>query len=437
MFLHDIRAPLGGAQAWVRAIYRQLERYPSHEWITRSRAAIDRDFAEAFSVIEQFDQFFRPVGAPTKLHQAFQALRNSTAIRLQAESIENPYSALTTVDENGADEKHGRLDHVVTPWNALPHPDALDRNGASATPSGKILVVDDARSFLDTYRTMLAPEGYELEGVTDGPSALAKLEQPGWDLVLLDRKLQGRFGPDTGLDLIQAIRERAPGAKIIIVTGVADAESVERAFAVGAYDYLEKTSYLEAILKVKVRNAMEAARERRMAALANGKREEALRELWSGVRTERDPHRKGKLLEDLVALLFKSIPGFERTETDLKSIDEQIDILIPNESTDPLWQREQSPYFLGECKHWSKPVGPAELDRFRNDIKRRYGRCRLGFFIAIGGFTSGFHSTLAAAREGDALIIAIDAEQLQSLVEATNRNAKLKELHARATMGKV
>ncbi|MBZ4397074.1 response regulator [Myxococcus sp. MISCRS1] len=301
-------------------------------------------------------------------------------------------------------------------------------------PSGRILIVDDSPDFLDTYRTILDTEGHTVVTVEDAKSALAKLDERGWDLVLLDRKLQGRSGPDTGLDLMRDIQARAPSAKVILVTGVADAESVERAFSSGAYDYLEKNAYLEAILKIKVRNALEGARERRMAALANGKREEAIRELWRSVQTEADPHRKGQQLEDLVALLFKSIPGFERTETNRKSLDEQIDILIPNDSADPFWQQSQSQYFLGECKHWAKPVGPTELDSFRLDIKRRFGRCKLGFFIAIGGFTDGFKTRLAASREDDALIVTLDAAQLGELVETRDRNAKLKDLHTRALM---
>lgn len=302
--------------------------------------------------------------------------------------------------------------------------------------SGKILLVDDSPAFLETYRTILGPEGYVMESAQDVPTALALLDTPGWDLVLLDRKLQGQLGPDTGLDLIHDIRARAPGAKLFLVTGYADAASAARAFTAGADDYLEKTEYLEPLLRTKVRNAMEAARERRMAALANGRREEAIRELWSTLRTERDPHRKGKQLEDLVALLFKSIPGFERTQTDLKSLDEQIDITVPNDSSDPFWQNSQSQYFLGECKHWSRPVDPKELDSFRLDIKRRFGRCRLGFFIAIGGFTKGFHSRLEAAREDDVLIVTLEAAQLNELVEARDRNAKLKELHSRAIMAR-
>ncbi len=300
-------------------------------------------------------------------------------------------------------------------------------------PFGKILLVDDTPAFLETYRTILATEGYAIEEARDGASALAKLETPGWDLVLLDRKLQGPAGPDTGLDLMQAIRERAPGVKVIMVTGYADAPSIERAFASGAYDYLEKNEYLETILKIKVRNALEAARERRIAALANGKREQVIRELWAGVLGEADPHRKGKLLEDLVAVLFKSIPGFERTQTDRSSADEQIDLLIPNDSPDPFWQQE-SQYFLGECKHWSKPVDPKEMDSLRQKMERRFGRARLGFFIAAGGFTKGFGSVLQAERKGDSLIIPIGREQLEALVNAKDRNEKLKELHRQAVV---
>ncbi|MDC0715194.1 restriction endonuclease [Stigmatella sp. ncwal1] len=186
--------------------------------------------------------------------------------------------------------------------------------------------------------------------------------------------------------------------------------------------------------KVKVRHALEAARERRMAALANGKREEKIRELWDQVRAERDPSVKGALLEDLMALLFKSIPGFERTLTNRKSLDEQIDIVIPNESTDPFWQQAHSQYILGECKNWSKAVERRELDVFIKDIERRYGRSRLGFFISIGGFTKGFASALAAERQGDVLVVALDANRVDELVHAKDRNAKLKEIHDRALM---
>src|SRR5207244_12124431 len=125
---------------------------------------------------------------------------------------------------------------------------------------------------------------------------------------------------------IGQIRLRATAAKIILMSAYADAESVRRAFQEGVYDYLEKTQYFETILLVKVRNALEATRERRFAALANGKREETIKDLWQQVQTEKGRKRKGRLLEDLLLVMLKSIPGFEGAEANERSQDEEFDL---------------------------------------------------------------------------------------------------------------
>ena len=82
-----------------------------------------------------------------------------------------------------------------------------------------------------------------------------------------------------------------------------------------------------------------------------------------------------------MSLIVKSIPGFERVSTKLRTESEEIDIVIPNESSEPLWQR-QGDYILGECKHWSKKVDPKEFSHFFVKLKRRNGRSKLGFFIS-------------------------------------------------------
>ncbi len=300
--------------------------------------------------------------------------------------------------------------------------------------TGRILIVDDDERFLETYRILLGSEGYSIDTAKDAPSTLKRLEEPGWDLVLLDRKLQGRYGPDTGLDLMSEISKLAPTARVILITGYADPPSIERAFASGAYDYLEKNQILDTLLRIKVRQALEAGRERRMASLANGRREEVLKKTWDELRAEKDPHRKGALLEDFVAILFKSISGFERTETRRRSDEEEIDIIIPNESPDPYWQRE-SQFFLGEVKNWSSKVDPKELAHLRAKLVDRSGRAKLGFFIAINGFTQGFKSTLDKMRGSDLLIVPIESEGLERLLGSKDRNAVLKKLHGDAVVG--
>ena len=297
---------------------------------------------------------------------------------------------------------------------------------------GRILAVDDNESFLATYRILLDPLGFPLETATSADEALALLEKyDDWDLVLLDQKMQGDGGPDSGLEMVSEIRVRAPSAKIIIVTGFIEAASAKRAFAEGSFDYLEKNAILSTVLPIKVRNAMEAARERRIGALSNGSRDVALEMIWSQLKAEADRHRKGKLLEDLVALLFRSIPGFEKTETSLRLEAEEIDLLIPNESKDECWHKE-SQFFVGECKNWMGKVDPKELAHLWMKLETKHNRVKLGFFIALNGFTAGFETFRDKLSKDDRLIVPLNGDDLLQWIESKDRNETLKAFHRRA-----
>ncbi|WP_375755240.1 response regulator [Corallococcus exercitus] len=300
------------------------------------------------------------------------------------------------------------------------------------TPPGTVLVVDDERPFFETYQDILVPEGYRVEWAPDKKTAQARIQESSWDVVVLDQRLQGSSGGDSGIDLISEIVPT--GAKVIVATAYADAKMIERAFKDGAYDYLEKVPTLPMMLRIKVRNASEAVRERRLASLTQAQREKEIQDLWAACQTETNGNRKGLLLEELMVLLFKTVPGLMNTNTRQTSVDEEIDITIRNESQDPFWARETSAYILVECKNWSKHVGPNELIIFRDKLVNRGGRCRLGFFVAAGGFTEGFHSRSATFRKDDHLVVAIGPAELDALVRSTNRNETFKKLHEDAVM---
>lgn len=117
----------------------------------------------------------------------------------------------------------------------------------------RILIVDDDPSFVQVYRMLLTSEGYRADSAASHDEALAKLDAERWDVVLLDQRLRGSDGPDSGLDLLDEVSRRSPGAKTIVITDYADPRAVERAFERGAFDYLEKTAVLTALLKVKLR----------------------------------------------------------------------------------------------------------------------------------------------------------------------------------------
>ncbi|RKH61790.1 response regulator [Corallococcus llansteffanensis] len=301
------------------------------------------------------------------------------------------------------------------------------------TPPGNVLIVDDERAFFETYQEILVPEGYRVEWAPDRKTAQARLQESTWDVVVLDQRLQGAAGSDSGIDLIAEIVPT--GAKVIVATAYADDKMIDRAFKDGAYDYLEKLPTLPMMLRIKVRNASEAVRERRLASLNDAQRELEIQGLWAACRIESNGNRKGRLLEDLMVLMFKTIQGMMNTSIRRTSADEEIDIVIRNESTDQFWVGERSPYIIVECKNWSKHVGPIELVVFRDKIVNRGGRCRLGFFVAAGGFTEGFQTRSDTFRKDDHLVVPIGPADLDELVLSKNRNETLKKLHERAVMG--
>ena len=300
-------------------------------------------------------------------------------------------------------------------------------------PIGRILLIEDDQLFLDTYLDILEREGYTVETASDRATGSAMLDNGEWDVVLVDNKLAGEAGPDVGVDLLAEISVRSPGAKAIMVTGFATPESIRRAFADGAYDYMEKTGQFSTLLRVKVANAVASVRDRRLANLGDAAAEQAIVELWRGVRAETNPQRKGKLLEDLLLVLLRSIPGFTRVSNRITNELEEIDILVRNESTDPFWVKEGA-YFLFECKNWSKPVGRNEIDVFVRKLERRHQRCKLGFFAALGGFTDPALKVQLADSKGDVLVVIMDGADLARLVAPGDRSAILKDLHQRALM---
>lgn len=161
----------------------------------------------------------------------------------------------------------------------------------------RILIVDDDRAFLEAYEDLLGEQGYDVQTATTRTDAIRRLDEPGWGVVLVDQKLQGPGGPDSGLDLIAEASRRAPAAKAILVTAYASKAAVERAFELGAYDYLVKGEVFAALLRVKVRNAFEAVRERWLSTLDPSETERAIGDTWSAARAERDKNKKGTLLE--------------------------------------------------------------------------------------------------------------------------------------------
>jgi len=113
-----------------------------------------------------------------------------------------------------------------------------------------VLVIDDEIAVNNNIRKILSKKDYKVDQAASKKEALEKIAAHAYNLVLLDLRMPGV----KGLELLGAIREAQPQARVIIVTGYASIETAKEAARMGAIDYLPKP-----FTPSEIRNATEKA----------------------------------------------------------------------------------------------------------------------------------------------------------------------------------
>ncbi len=109
-----------------------------------------------------------------------------------------------------------------------------------------VLVVEDEKHLADGLRYNLEAEGYTVETVGDGETALTRLleEQRGFDAVVLDVMLPGKNGFTVAAEL-RAANQYVP---LLMLTARGRPEDVLKGFESGADDYLPKPFELSVLM---------------------------------------------------------------------------------------------------------------------------------------------------------------------------------------------
>jgi DNA-binding response OmpR family regulator len=106
---------------------------------------------------------------------------------------------------------------------------------APDTPTGKVLVVDDDEAIRVLLTRYLEMEGFSVEQVRDGGSALAAIASSKPDLVLLDLMLPTQ----DGLDILTRLRRDSDVPVILLTARGAEADRI-LGLKLGADDYVVK-----------------------------------------------------------------------------------------------------------------------------------------------------------------------------------------------------
>ena len=123
-----------------------------------------------------------------------------------------------------------------------------------------ILIVDDDKSTRILLKLLLQKEGFQILEVENGQECLNAWQQHQPDMILLDAVMPVMDGFECCQKINQIQKQNNDlGIPILMITGLNDRESVDRAFAVGATDYITKPIH-PPVLRQRLNRILQAAK---------------------------------------------------------------------------------------------------------------------------------------------------------------------------------
>ena len=99
-----------------------------------------------------------------------------------------------------------------------------------------IALIEDDPIVRQTTAQWLQLAGFDITTFDNGQAALAEITQHKFMAIISDVRLPGI----NGLELLQQVKQQAPGIPVILITGHGDVDMAVKALQQGAYDFIEK-----------------------------------------------------------------------------------------------------------------------------------------------------------------------------------------------------
>lgn len=119
----------------------------------------------------------------------------------------------------------------------------------AASGDRSVLLVDDDRPFLTRLARAFEVRGYEVRTAEDVPQGLAELAANPPAFAVVDMRL----GSGNGLEIVEALRQRRPDSRSVVLTGYGNIATAVTAVKLGAIDYLAKPADADEIVAALTR----------------------------------------------------------------------------------------------------------------------------------------------------------------------------------------
>ncbi|MBE7004473.1 MAG: response regulator transcription factor [Ruminococcaceae bacterium] len=108
----------------------------------------------------------------------------------------------------------------------------------------RVLIAEDTKDLNRAVTVLLTQSGYDVDPVFDGEAALEKIEENGYDAVLLDIMMPKR----DGLSVLREMRGRNVTVPVLMLTAKTEIDDRVEGLSAGADDYLTKPFAMKELL---------------------------------------------------------------------------------------------------------------------------------------------------------------------------------------------
>lgn len=117
--------------------------------------------------------------------------------------------------------------------------------------SPRLMVIDDEPTVGRRLKHVFGKIGFTIETFTNPETAMQRLQEQPFDIVVTDLKMKGM----DGMQVLAKIRAHHPRIKVILITGYAQLETATEAFRQGVFDFITKPFRLDELRQSILRAA--------------------------------------------------------------------------------------------------------------------------------------------------------------------------------------
>ncbi|MBF0558914.1 MAG: response regulator [Nitrospirae bacterium] len=115
----------------------------------------------------------------------------------------------------------------------------------------RVMIIDDEKIVGDMAKLSLEQEGYIVETFLNGETALVRLAEQKFDVVVTDLKMKGI----DGMEVLRTVKSLYPDTRVIMITAFANLDTAIEALRGDVHDFFPKPVKIKE-LKASIQRAL-------------------------------------------------------------------------------------------------------------------------------------------------------------------------------------